>query len=113
MTFFEAEEHLRQSLFFFILLLEIYGTLVIVLSSHRILFKYLRRGQKGLRLNFARHIALGLEYLLAAEIIRTITVRNWEEIRVLLIILILRAFLAWLVHWEIRQEHRLEKMEQE
>lgn len=110
MSFEQFEEIARQSLFILILFLEFYGTIVIFLSASKIMLIYVRyrKGNKKLRLNFARHIALGLEFLLAAEIIRTITVRTWDELIILLVILLMRAFIAGLILWEIKQEHKLE-----
>ncbi len=111
MYFEQFESIARQLLFVLVLILEFYGAIVIIISSHQVLFYYLQHIQKpnkGLRLNFARHLALGLEFLLAAEIIRTITVRGWGELKILVIILVIRAFLAGLILWEIKQEHNLE-----
>lgn len=110
MTFEAFEAMARQSLFILILILEFYGTIVIVMSASKIMLIYLRhrKGNKNLRLNFARHIALGLEFLLAAEIIRTITVRTWDELVILLVILLMRAFIAGLIIWEIKQEQKME-----
>lgn len=108
MTFEYFEVIVRQSLFILIIILEFLGAIVIFLSAGRIFMLYLRyrKGNKSLRLNFARHLALGLEFLLAAEIIRTITVRTWDELRILLVILLMRAFVAWLIFWEIKQEQK-------
>ncbi len=110
MTFEGIEVLARQSLFVIILLLEFYGTFVIFIAANRILWLYIRcrKEQKGLRLNFVRHIALGLEFLLAAEIIRTITIRTWDELIILLVIVLMRAFVAGLIIWEIKQEIKLD-----
>jgi uncharacterized membrane protein len=95
----------RQSLFIVILLLEIYGSFVIVFSANRIFILFLRTSRDGseARLNLASHLAMGLEFLLAAEIIRTIVVRTWSDLQVLAAVLLLRAILSVLILWEIKQ----------
>jgi uncharacterized membrane protein len=102
---FENIEHIvRQSLFLFILLLEIYGSFIIVFACNRYFILYLRTTRDGTdaRLNLARYLAFGLEFLLAAEIIRTIVVRDWTEIQILAAVLAIRAALALLIIWEIK-----------
>lgn len=102
---FETVEHVvRQSLFLFILLLEVYGSFVIVFASNRYFIIYLRTTRDGTetRLNLAGHLAFGLEFLLAAEIIRTIVVREWMELQILAAVLAIRAALALLIIWELK-----------
>lgn len=104
----------RQSFYIFIMLLEIYGAIVIFLAANSIFFSFIRprnqsdHKQRAIRLAFARHLALGLEFLLGSEIIRTVVVRSWSELSVLMIVLIMRAFLALLVMWEIKQEQKIQ-----
>ncbi len=104
MPFENIEQVVRQSLFLFILLLEIYGGFIIVFASNRYFFSYLRTTRDGTekRLNLASHLAFGLEYLLAAEIIRTIVVRDWLEIQILAAVLAIRAALSLLIIWELK-----------
>lgn len=101
----DIEYIVRQSLFVVILLLEIYGSFIIVFSSNRIFMLFLRTARDGTeaRLNLASHLAMGLEFLLAAEIIRTIVIRTWTELQILGAVLLLRAILSVLIIWEIKQ----------
>ncbi len=114
MYFDNLEYLVRQSFYLFIAVLEIYGTLIIFLSANSIFFFYLhprkkREKERGIRLAFAQQLALGLEFLLGAEIIRTVVVRTWNGLIILLIVLLIRALLALLIMWEIRQEVRFRK----
>jgi len=108
------EAVIRETFYIFIALLEIYGTIVIFIAANSIFFTFVKPSnqnekiQKGIRLAFARHLSLGLEFLLASEIIRTVVVRSWNELVVLIVILSLRAFLTLLVLWEIKHEQNLE-----
>lgn len=103
------EQVVRQSLYFLIMLLEIYGSFIIIVAAHKFFFFFLKTTKDGTeaRLNLARYLAFGLEFLLAAEIVRTITVRHWEELQILAAILAIRAILAILINYEIKQEKLL------
>jgi uncharacterized membrane protein len=100
-----VEYIVRQSLFIIILLMEIYGSFIIFFSANRIFILFVRTTRDGTeaRLNLAGHLAMGLEFLLAAEIIRTIVVRSWMELQILAAVLLLRAILSVLIIWEIKQ----------
>jgi len=57
-------------------------------------------------------MALGLEFKMGGEILRTVAVTGWEEIGMVAGIILLRAALTFLIHWEIKTEQReFESME--
>ncbi len=103
-----VELAVRHSLFVVILLLEIYGSFVIVLAANRVFIHFLRTTRDGVtaRINLAGQLAFGLEFLLASEIIRTVVVRQWEELQVLAAVLAIRGALAILIFWEMKQDSR-------
>ena len=43
-----------------------------------------------------------------SEILRTVVVREWKEIGIVAGIIVLRAALTFLIHWEIKEEERTE-----
>ena len=45
---------------------------------------------------------------MGSEILRTGVAREWEEIATVAGIIVLRAALAFLIHWEIKEEEKLE-----
>lgn len=106
MTFELFEEVIRQILYLFILLLEIYGTIVIVYSASSVFIDFLKthKGNRTIRLVLAKHLAYGLEFFLAAEILRTVIVRTWAELQVLAAIIVIRTVLTLFIYWEIKQE---------
>ena len=61
-----------------------------------------------IRLNLANGLALGLEFKLGSEILRTVVVRELNELLIVGGIIILRAALTFLIHWEIKEEHSKE-----
>ena len=49
---------------------------------------------------------MGLEFKLGSEILRTVVVRELREILLVGAIILLRAALTFLIHWEITNEER-------
>lgn len=47
---------------------------------------------------------MGLEFKLGSEILRTVIVRTMDEILIVAGIIVLRAVLTFLLHWEIKNE---------
>ncbi|MDD2956656.1 MAG: DUF1622 domain-containing protein [Oscillospiraceae bacterium] len=95
-----------------IILLEFIGVGVIVCAGLRGLYEYVH-GNPLTRLNLAKGMAMGLEFKLGSEILRTVIVRELSEIMLVAAIIALRAALTFLIHWEIKNEennhHQTEK----
>ena len=49
-------------------------------------------------------MAMSLEFKLAAEILKTVLVRTLDEIIILGAIILLRALMTLIIHWEIKQD---------
>ena len=82
---------------------EAVGVAVILAAGLRGVADCLQR-QPSARLRLARGMALGLEFKLGSEILRTVVVRDLGEIALAGAIILLRAALTFLIHWEIRAE---------
>ena len=50
--------------------------------------------------------------VLGGEVLRTVVVREWSELGILGAIIVLRAMLTFLIHWEIKNEKRETQEEQ-
>lgn len=85
------------------LLFEYIGVLVITFAGIQGFINYLRRKPET-RLILAKGLAMGLEFKLGSEILRTVIVRNLGEIYIVAGIIALRAILTFLIHWEIKNE---------
>ena len=96
-------------------LLEAMGFFIILSSALRAFIAYwVNRGNAPLRscrLRLAEGLATGLEFKLGGEILRTVIVRDWEEILVLGAIVILRVVMAFMIYWEIKQEQTMHPQE--
>lgn len=49
-------------------------------------------------------IAISLEFKMGSEVLRTVVVREWEELGILGAVILLRGLLTFLIHWEIKHE---------
>ncbi len=88
-----------------ILLFEFIGVGIIIWTGvHAFLRSLHKSGDTGVYL--ARGLSLGLEFKMGSEILRTVIVRDWTELGVVAGIIVLRAALSFLLHWEIREEEK-------
>ena len=71
-----------------IILLEFIGSAIIVVTA----------------LDLAQGIALALEFKLGSEVLRTVVVRSTSELLIAGAIVLLRAAMTFLIHWEIKNE---------
>ncbi len=85
-------------------LLEFAGIAVLVSSAAVCFYRWLKRDREGIRLDLAQGIALALEFKMGGEVLRTVVVRDWRELGILGAIIVLRGILAFLIHWEIKNE---------
>ena len=88
-----------------ILLFEYTGVGVIIATGIMGIMRCLRR-DPATRLQLAKGMALGLEFKLGSEILRTVIVREFREIWLVGAIILLRASLTLLIHREIKNEER-------
>ena len=70
-----------------------------------------KRDNRHLRLKLAEGIALSLEFKMGSEVLRTVVVRDWEELGILGAVILLRGLLTFLIHWEIKNEEKTIKKE--
>jgi len=103
---------------FIIHILELMGVAIICFGAIRSIITYFKmqiRSASGRRLSDSQgagnvkvmlgsSLELGLEYKMGAEIIKTILVRDLSEIWILGAVIVLRAMLFVLIHFEMRAE---------
>lgn len=81
--------------------LELMGIIVVVSGAISAFYGYFVRHAPNIRLSLAQSMAIGLEFKLGGEILRTVIARDWNEILTVGAIIALRAALNFLIHWEI------------
>lgn len=92
--------------------LELFGIIVLVSTAVSCFVQWIRNKRQLIRLNLAQGIALALEFKMGGEVLRTVVVREWSELGILGAIIVLRAMLTFLIHWEIKNEKRETQEEQ-
>lgn len=99
------EMHLENVVGIAIILFEFIGVSVIIYSGIRGFIKWLRHAGDT-KIYLAKGLAMGLEFKIGSEILRTVIVREWKEISIVAGIIALRAALTFLIHWEIKEEEK-------
>ena len=94
--------------------LEMIGIVIVVVGAINglidILSKRRRQEHVNAMIHLGRSLALALEFKMGAEIVNTVIIRNLEELLILAIVIALRTILALLIHWEIKNEERMESI---
>ncbi|MDD7736271.1 MAG: DUF1622 domain-containing protein [Bacilli bacterium] len=109
--FLEGYESILENIASFaVITLELIGIIVIIIGAFKsIAFnfsKLISKNHHNIRIDLGQSLALGLEFKMGAEIIKTVLVRDLQELLVLAFIIALRAGLAVLIHWEIKLEKK-------
>lgn len=114
--FEHAEETIRLSINWLRLGIETVGAVIIALGVLVAIWAFLRRLMAGLvphsqpdsftavRLAFARYLALGLEFQLAADILSTAVSPTWDQIGKLAAIAVIRTALNFFLMREMSEE---------
>lgn len=90
---------------YLILIIELVGVVILCYAIFSAILGLVKR-QKHVRLKLAEGIALALEFKMGGELLRTVIVREWNELLILGAIILLRAALAFLIQWEIKIERK-------
>jgi uncharacterized membrane protein len=104
-------EHIVETaLPYIITVLEIMGILVVTWSGCQSFWKYIQNSffkkDHNIQFHFARGLATGLEFKMAAEILKTVLVREMSELLVLGAVILLRAILSVLIHFEMKHNEK-------
>ena len=91
-------------------ILELVGIIIIIFGSCRALIRLVKCAieKKSFHIvtELGRALSLALEFKMGAEIIKTVIIHNLEELAILGIVIVIRALLAFIIHWEIRLEEK-------
>lgn len=86
---------------------ELMGIFIVAVSALTVSGRYLKslvtRMPCDVRFALASGLALSLEFKMAAEILKTVLVRDLKELLVLGAVILLRALLSFLIHFEMKQ----------
>ncbi|HUM11803.1 MAG TPA: DUF1622 domain-containing protein [Myxococcaceae bacterium] len=112
MEHFLPEEWLREAVGLLVRLVEAGGALVIFSGAVLGFSRFLRTAFQpapdaftAVRLRLGRFLALGLEFQLASDLLRTAVAPSFEEIGKLAAVAAIRTGLNWFLGRELREEH--------
>ena len=95
-----------------VLTLELIGVIIIIIGSVKALIHLVNGLVKHRAINIVvelgKTLALALEFKMGAEIIKTVIVHKPDDLIVLGAVILIRALLAFLIHWEIKMEKKEE-----
>ena len=90
--------------------LEFVGILIIVIGSFRALVRllkcFIKKAPFHVVVDLGKALSLALEFKMGAEIIKTVIIHNLEELAILGVVIVIRALLAFIIHWEIQLEKK-------
>lgn len=93
--------------------LELIGIAIIIGGSVKALSRILSRLKDNQSVNvvvgLGKALALALEFKMGAEIVKTVIIRDLKELAILAVVIALRAVLAILIHWEIKNEEKYDQ----
>ncbi len=87
------------------ILLEFFGAVIIIVGAVIIFVRFIQlpyhEPSTSIRLRLERTLALALEFYLAAEILKTVTIHDPSDLITLGVIVVLRSVMALMIHWEM------------
>ena len=104
------EHSFHRGVGYAIMALEMVGVIIILVSAVKALGVLLKRG-KGSRIIMAEGVATALTFLLGGEAMKTIIAPDWTDIGMTCAILLMRAAMSLLIHWETKNEKAAEAAE--
>lgn len=101
---------------FIIPLCELMGITIVCISTVAAFGRYIQglitHKPSDVKFQLAAGLALSLEFKMAAEILKTVLVRDLSELAVLGAVIILRALLSVLIHFEMKKDGAHNEMEE-
>ncbi|MGM0415184.1 MAG: DUF1622 domain-containing protein [Bacillota bacterium] len=96
-------------------ILELMGGVTLIYGALMIFWHFIRleyeKSSTLLRIRMARTIALALEFYLAAEILKTVFIRDMSELYIIVAIIVIRIAMGFVIHHELDVD--LEQLQKE
>ena len=83
---------------------EIVGAVIVFFYTFRALYHLIRKDHTGCHSLLTEGISTGLSFLLGSEVLNTIIAPDWSAVGMTCAILLMRAGMTLLVHWENKME---------
>ena len=97
--------------------LELVGILIIIIGSIRALVRLfhalIKHSTFHSMTDLGKALALALEFKMGAEIIKTVIIHDLEELAILGVVIVIRALLSVIIHWEMRTDAKEKEAKEE
>lgn len=107
------EHYLTKIIPILVTIFELMGVIIISVGAFKAFYFYFRKVifkvDVSVKYQFAKAMATGLEFKLAAEILKTVLVKTFHELTILGAVFILRVLMTILINWEIKQDSKQNK----
>ena len=107
------EHYVQLVLPYIVTILEIMGIIVVAWSAIYAFSGFVKNTffhkNYNIQYKLAMGLATGLEFKMAAEILKTVWVKNVDELLILGAVIILRAILSVLIHFEMKKLNKEDK----
>ncbi len=110
--FLIAEGNFRTLVEWGILILEFFGTSVLMVTGISSMYKWLRK-RSDVRTTISQGILLALAFKMGGEVLRTVIATETKELVSIFCIILLRGIVAALIYWEITKEVKIEALYRE
>lgn len=104
-------QFIHDAAYLTILLVELLSIGCILLCTFQVIYNLLLQKAQA-RYLFMKGLSMALTFRLAGEVLRTILVRNMDEIIQIAALIAIKAALAYLIHWDIRADMEVRQNEQ-
>lgn len=88
--------------------LDLIGILIITSGALKAFYYYLyyivRKNHCNFKLMLLQDMATGLEFKMAAEILKTVLIRSLDELVILGAVILLRGLMTFMIHFEMKAE---------
>ena len=81
-------------------IMELLSIGIILFTTVQAFVKLLKKDPNA-RIYLLHGQSIGLTFKLGSEILRTVTVRNMDEILQIAMLIVIKAAMTWLIHWEL------------
>lgn len=98
------EATFRNTIHYGILAVEIVGVIILLITAIKAVFQVFKDHGEA-RHMLADGITTALSFLLASEVMKTIVAPDWKDIGMTCAILLMRAAMTVLIHWEEKSSH--------
>lgn len=96
--------------------LELIGIMIIAIGSTKAIRSILKsikaKNNVSVVVSLGKSLSLALEFKMGAEIIKTAIIRDFKELAVLAAVILIRALLAFIIHWEIKLERSTDNIKE-